>query len=184
MPSPTLRVTSSDRRVARHLFNSVTAQVNQSPGGMARRSIEHLVDSCAPLAGRPIRLLALTADRWLKDDDPDSLITGVALTRRSGSSHIILVRDDVHGRHRDHIIAHELAHLLFEHHWLDRSTAADDLQGEIAKFRTSLSSRHEREAEAFADLVCTRLLSTTASVWRGRYNWEPVAARDGRTEGE
>ncbi|GAA4964455.1 hypothetical protein [Kineococcus glutinatus] len=81
----------------------------------------------------------------------------------------VFVDESTAGVHRQHILAHELAHVVFDHGGpgvladdlitrllpdLDRSTVDRVLQ------RGSYSTREEQEAEVFASMVLQRMPST------------------------
>lgn len=79
---------------------------------------------------------------------------------------IVVVQTMATGRHRDHILLHELAHILCEHEGeplpseqLGSLALLDDLgAGEQARMRSVYDSAAEREAELLAAAFAERLL--------------------------
>lgn len=163
------RITAADRRAAARVYRRIVAAVGTTPVGGVD-GIDQVVRACARASGRPIHLRAVDGAAWRSSDGPEGLLTGLAVSREAED--LIIVRDDVTGRHRDHIVAHELAHLLFDHAGLVPAGLVREAPcpSEVVHGRISLATRQEREAEALADLVCTRLLGAGASP-RDRYDF-------------
>lgn len=125
-----------------------------------------------------------------------SVVTGVALAFADGAA-TIAAAQGLMPVHRAHVLAHELAHVLFEH---DGGAVAEQqltdrqvegLFGDLfspdvvrsalggpAMMRCGLSTRAEREAEAFADELMVRAHRPSGSADRGmlRYGFMRPAA--------
>lgn len=117
-------------------------------------SIDKLCDLVSERRGRPLRLIPKATDAgpcglWLAFDDVDCVFY------EPGTSEL----------HRDHIIAHELGHLLCEH---EKAQIGDegllralfphlspDLVSRVMG-RTTYSAREEQEAELLATLILER----------------------------
>ncbi|HZG04299.1 MAG TPA: hypothetical protein VE546_12110 [Streptomyces sp.] len=94
----------------------------------------------------PLRTTAGTCGVWLATDTADFVFHEVNTTRP----------------HQDHIILHEVGHLLFQHHGLDLpgtrllADALPDLDPRLVRRllqRTAYTTEQELEAEMFASLV-------------------------------
>ncbi|WUI04127.1 hypothetical protein OHR68_20790 [Spirillospora sp. NBC_00431] len=101
---------------------------------------------------RPVRLIASKL--------PSGVICGAWI--RTARTDYIYYEEGTTGVHKQHIILHEIGHMLLDHKAssLARSSVADlllpDLDPALVKSvlgRTSYSSKEEVEAEAFADLL-------------------------------
>lgn len=113
---------------------------------------EHLERS----TGRPIHLVPMT----LKSSEPCGLCI------RSEQEDFIVFNDSASPLHQDHIIAHELAHMIMGHvtsRHLNRSTAEllfPDLDpaavGDLFTRTGGYSDPHEAEAEMLASLIQSR----------------------------
>ncbi|MFD4998689.1 hypothetical protein [Streptomyces buecherae] len=119
-------------------------------------SIKILIDRLSRDRGRPIRLLpavlgaGLPCGMWLATDTVD----------------FIIVESSTSPLHQDHIIAHELAHMLCRHSnpaGIDSSTMSlvfPDLDPQYVRDvlgRTSYSSEDEQAAEMVASLILKRI---------------------------
>ncbi len=88
-------------------------------------------------------------------------ITGTIF--RLGSEDVIFWRADLSGVHRDHVICHELGHLLCGHLEGGNAYTAGtdaDLAGAVAIMlhrQCQYGERKEREAEEIADLILSRV---------------------------
>lgn len=74
----------------------------------------------------------------------DSIYASVWSTR---SADYILVRDDLHGMHRDQAICHELGHLLAEHDGRISVTTSPRMVGHIFNRECGFGEESETEAE-------------------------------------
>ncbi len=164
------RVRASDRKRARILADTVADLIS------APFDAEEFAVSCGLQRGRSVQVATSREmfDTAQHEEARDvCLVTGLAMTYRCGDV-MILVREGIVGVHRKHVILHELAHVLFEHH-PSNSLALTDRQvrslfgdlftpdavrsalaGGGVYARSGLSTDEEREAEAFADEVLTR----------------------------
>lgn len=149
-----------DRRVAQDLYRSL-----DSRGAIPRPwSMAEFVSGCAEISGRSISLIAQPADFW-QSSDPGDCLTGMMITLPD--RHLILYRSKAALRYQEHQIAHELAHLLFEHNGAGRIsdrqiqalfgslfTSTEAVREALAAHnRAGLSNAQERQAEAFADVL-------------------------------
>lgn len=148
-----------DRRIAQELYNKLEAA-----GTIPRPwSLAEFVSSCAEVSGRAITLSAQPQDFW-QASGPGDCLTGMLITLPD--RHIIMYRENASVRYQEHQIAHELAHLLFEHDGAGRITDrqimalfgdlftnADAVRAALTHNRAGLTNAQERQAEAFADLL-------------------------------
>ncbi|MFE9256675.1 hypothetical protein [Streptomyces sp. NPDC006879] len=110
-------------------------------------SIDDLCDRIAQRRGRPIRLHPLPKEAaesgvcglWIGTDHEDYVFYEAQTTRV----------------HREHIILHELGHILFGHNSLTGEGGADGQPPRIMG-RTNYTTRQEQEAELLASLIRTR----------------------------
>lgn len=109
-------------------------------------------DQVAGLRGRPLRLLPMTA----RPGDP----TGIWIA--SATADYVFYEERTSRLHRDHIVLHEIGHMLFGHAGaavLDDHTARMLLPNLDPKMvrrvlaRSNYSAQDEQEAEMFASLV-------------------------------
>lgn len=114
-----MRVTGADRRRAIALadqfddFITPTFEIDQFVAACSGRNTTHIeiVEDASIFDGDG-------ADADATDENEActaTLVTGMAVTFRDGGS-LLLLRSGLAPVHRAHVIAHELAHLLFEHH--------------------------------------------------------------------
>ncbi|UQX03928.1 ImmA/IrrE family metallo-endopeptidase [Streptomyces sp. RerS4] len=105
---------------------------------------------CARLAerrGRPIRLHPLPREAaesgvcglWVGTDTVD----------------YVFYEDRTTPLHREHIVLHELGHILFDHHSLDGEE--NDGRAPVILGRTNYTTRQEREAEMLASMIRVRI---------------------------
>lgn len=152
------RATRADRRVALALLRRLDVIWDRGAGPV---TVHDMVEAAAAVIGTPILVRTLPRSAWFPDTAED-WVTGVAVRRDGGRAHLVLVRDDLDPRHRDHVVAHELAHLLLGHGDLDSAAAGGC---------GAAAPADEQQAEAFADLVCTRLLAPGTARDRTRLGW-------------
>lgn len=148
-----------DRRVAQELYNKL-----QDAGTIPRPwSLAEFVSSCAEATGRAITLSAQPQDFW-QASGPGDCLTGMLITLPD--RHVIMYRENASVRYQEHQIAHELAHLLFEHDGTggitdrqimalfgDLFTDPEAVRSALTHNRAGLTNAQERQAEAFADLL-------------------------------
>ena len=120
-------------------------------------SVETLCKSIADQRGRPLRLLPLPME--FGERSPCGMWIGTEL------ADFILFEENTSPFHRDHIILHEIGHLLCDHSTapeiLDLLNAAADSEivpsvVRLAMGRTSYSTAQEQEAETIASLILCR----------------------------
>ncbi|NJC70707.1 hypothetical protein HC031_13425 [Planosporangium thailandense] len=116
-------------------------------------SVDALLRDLAEQRGRPIKLHVL----------PSSIMTnacGIWVSTATGDE--IFVEEETTAFHREHIILHEVCHILCDHrtnHMDDSAMFSDllpDLNSDLVKrllARTSYTSRQEQEAELLASLI-------------------------------
>jgi hypothetical protein len=150
------QLTLTDRRAARELIRQLDRHnLIPEPWDMAI-----FLDLVARWRGRGIKVSGRDGDYWATGPDGDYL-SGLCI--RLDNVDIILYRTDGGPSTAQHIIAHELAHLLANHiqsaqpefdkptgEWFD---CGDVLQRSCARSR--FDDPDERVAEAFADLLLT-----------------------------
>ncbi|TEA09188.1 hypothetical protein [Mycobacteroides salmoniphilum] len=149
-----------DRRIAQALYRDLESRdVIPRPWSMAE-----FVSACAEISGRSISLVAQPPDFW-QSSDPGDCMTGMMITLPD--RHLVLYRSNASIRYQEHQIAHELAHLLFEHNGAGRITdrqiqalfgglftSTEAVREALAAHnRAGLSNAQERQAEAFADVL-------------------------------
>ncbi|MFB0630950.1 toxin [Streptomyces sp. AB3(2024)] len=151
---------SEDRRLRRRLKKvRHTCEALLAEWGMEHGcGIDELLRDLSERRQRPIHLLATPFPErhlfgiWLKMDDFDVIVFEQAATPS----------------HKEHIIAHELAHIAFDHSGsvrLDRNDAGDpslllpDVEPEAVRgmlMRSRYSDDEEQEAETMASLILAR----------------------------
>ncbi|MFG2290369.1 toxin [Streptomyces sp. NPDC048595] len=145
----------------RRAANAVLARLDLSDGC----DITTLVEQLSADRGRPIQLVSLPlgatapCGMWLATDTFD----------------VIVVESDTSRLHRDHIIAHELAHMLCDHcdsagfntaMMRDLMPNLDPQRVREMLARTSYSTAEEQEAEIVASLILERVTRPSVeSVW-------------------
>lgn len=148
-----------DRRIAQELYSKLEAAA-----AIPRPwSLAEFVSACAEITGRSITLSAQPQDFW-QESGPGDCLTGMLITLPG--HHLIMYRASASVRYQEHQIAHELAHLLFEHDGTGRITDrqimaifgdlftdADAVREALTHNRAGLTNAQERQAEAFADLL-------------------------------
>lgn len=87
---------------------------------------------------------------------------------------LIFISDDLSGIHRDHVILHELAHLLLEHRVVDGATI-EEIASLFPSLPPALVSRvlrrshydneQEREAEELASAMAAQTRGSQRSTW-------------------
>ncbi|MEJ3742145.1 hypothetical protein WEI85_02435 [Actinomycetes bacterium KLBMP 9797] len=133
---------------------------------------ERLCREVGERTGRPVRLLPTA----MPADGPSGLVVTAA------RAHYLCYDTGTVPLHQQHIIAHELGHILAGH-TADRELAADDgllttLDGEMVRRVLArdggYDSRQEREAELIAELILER-----AHSWATEQTWDvPSDAAD------
>ncbi|MFE4632504.1 hypothetical protein ACFRJ1_03870 [Streptomyces sp. NPDC056773] len=112
-------------------------------------SLDGLCERIAEQRGRPIRLHPLPKEAaesgvcglWVGTADVDYVFYEAQTTLL----------------HREHIVLHEIGHILFGHHSLE-APAGDPSAGSVPTVlgRTNYTTRQEREAEMLASMIRTR----------------------------
>ncbi|MER7758482.1 hypothetical protein [Streptomyces sp. NPDC097619] len=109
-------------------------------------SLEALCARIAARRGRPIRLHPLP---------PEAAASGVCgLWVGTATVDYVFYEDRTTRLHREHIVLHELGHILFGHHSLE---GEDPAEGGVPVVlgRTNYTTRQEREAELLASMIRT-----------------------------
>ncbi|MCF4139000.1 ImmA/IrrE family metallo-endopeptidase [Streptomyces sp. Tue 6430] len=144
------------RRYFKQLRRECVARLTDLPIDRKDRSIRTLKDHLSRKRGRPIYLvpMALPHDvlngMWVATPVADFVIYAAHATRA----------------HQEHIIAHELGHIMCDHQAV--SDVGDGILGQLfpdisptvvrrVLTRTRYSHRNEQEAEMIASLYCARL---------------------------
>ncbi|MGE7391127.1 hypothetical protein ACQKM2_37230 [Streptomyces sp. NPDC004126] len=114
-----------------------------------------LAGLCAHMAdrrGRPIRLHPLPREA------AESGVCGLWI----GTDTVDYVFYEAHTTplHREHIVLHELGHILFGHHWLEGGK--DDGRAPVVRGRTDYTTRQEQEAEMLASMIRIRIRTSAA----------------------
>ncbi|MFF3014670.1 hypothetical protein [Streptomyces sp. NPDC057939] len=110
-------------------------------------SLDGLCARVAEQRGRPIRLHPLP---------PEAAESGVCgLWVGTATVDHVFYEARTTPLHREHIVLHELGHILFGHHSLDGEEA--DGRAPVVLGRTNYTSLQEREAELLASMIRTRV---------------------------
>ncbi|WP_109701457.1 ImmA/IrrE family metallo-endopeptidase [Mycobacteroides abscessus] len=148
----------ADRCRARDILDSLRSQgLVPSPW-----SVESFVDGISEWRGREVRLAGLDSNYW--QSGGSDLLTGLLVTLEHRD--YVFYRLDVSARQQEHIILHEIGHLLLGHtnsqvlsgmtgNLFDQNLVPDSTSILRILQRTNLDVQEEREAEAFADAVMT-----------------------------
>ncbi|MFJ6719195.1 MULTISPECIES: hypothetical protein [unclassified Streptomyces] len=115
-------------------------------------SLEHLCTNIAEQRGRPIRLHPLPKEAaesgvcglWVGTAGVDYVFYEAQTTRL----------------HREHIVLHEIGHILFGHHSLEGEET--DGKAPVVLGRTNYTTRQEQEAEMLASMIRMRTAGTGA----------------------
>ncbi|MEU9026695.1 hypothetical protein AB0D46_03985 [Streptomyces sp. NPDC048383] len=109
-------------------------------------SLDGLCARVAEQRGRPIRLHPLP---------PEAAESGVCgLWVGTATVDHVFYEARTTPLHREHIVLHELGHILFGHHSLDAEESAD--RAPVVLGRTNYTNLQEREAELLASMIRTR----------------------------
>ncbi|MFD9305959.1 hypothetical protein ACFWCB_25460 [Streptomyces sp. NPDC060048] len=123
-------------------------------------SLDALCDRIAEQRGRPIRLHPLPKEA------AESGVCGLWVG--TASVDYVFYEAQTTALHREHIVLHEIGHILFGHHSLDpedtgdteraggSTGAAEDGQIPTVLGRTNYTTRQEQEAEMLASMIRTR----------------------------
>ncbi len=122
-------------------------------------SIEEFVDAVAEQRSRPIVVHDLPTGieseslcgLWLATDQAD----------------LVFIAPNLAGPHRDHVVMHELAHVLLDHR-LGLSETLTAISPKLASrmlARTAYSDPQERQAEQLASMVLSRTQGTSRRHW-------------------
>lgn len=123
-------------------------------------SVDALVAALGAQRGRPIRLFALP---------PGMVVNACGLWVATDTQDEIYVEEKTTAMHREHIMLHELGHILCEHESGEDVSLArflPDLSPELIQrllARTSYSTLQEQEAELVASLIRTAAGAVTAA---------------------
>ncbi|MGW7099463.1 hypothetical protein [Streptomyces sp. NPDC054838] len=109
-------------------------------------SLEHLCTDIAEQRGRPIRLHPLPKEA------AESGVCGLWV----GTARVdyVFYEAQTTPLHREHIVLHELGHILFGHHSLEGEET--DGKAPVVLGRTNYTTRQEQEAEMLASMIRTR----------------------------
>lgn len=132
----------------------------------AHLPIDELVSAISAQRGREITIL----DSDFADRSGKLCGLWIGLKTRD----LIFISDDLSGVHRDHVILHELAHLILDHRVVDVTT-----QNEVAALFPSLppsmvsrallrshyDNNQEREAEELASTIAAATRGSQRSTW-------------------
>lgn len=154
-------VTAREHRAHRRRCRQVLQQVPMP----SRFSLEDFCQQVAEHRGRPLHLLH-SPERTVERQRP----CGAWLA--TGSEDLVFVERDVSALHREHIVLHELGHMLCEH-VPERDQRAEKLAPMFTTLspelvahvlgRTVYSTPREAEAEVFATMVGARI--SQRSTW-------------------
>ncbi|MFD7627451.1 hypothetical protein ACFV7Q_15675 [Streptomyces sp. NPDC059851] len=109
-------------------------------------SLEGLCGRIAEMRGRPIRLHPLPEE---------AAATGVCgLWVGTARVDYVFYEEKTTPLHREHIVLHELGHILFGHHSLEGEE--HDGQAPVVLGRTDYTTRQEQEAEMLASMIRIR----------------------------
>lgn len=106
------------------------------------------------------------------------------------SRDLIFISDDLSGLHRDHVILHELAHLLLDHQVVDAVSIEEmaslfpSLPAALVKRmlqRSHYDTEQEREAEELASAIAGKTRGTHRSTWVDQADARRAADAFGRT---
>ncbi|MGW6709297.1 hypothetical protein ACWGDE_31040 [Streptomyces sp. NPDC054956] len=115
-------------------------------------SLEVLCDRIAEQRGRPIRLHPLPKEA------AESGVCGLWVG--TASVDYVFYEAQTTPLHREHIVLHELGHILFGHHSLDAEdpTGSGEDGGQVPTVlgRTNYTTHQEQEAEMLASMIRTR----------------------------
>ncbi|WP_156666183.1 hypothetical protein [Rhodococcus sp. HS-D2] len=144
-------------------------------------SIERFIADLSIRNGRAIQLMTIPDQKTQVEDQDGNTITGAWLpTERID---YVFVTSKAEGDYRDHIICHELAHIIFRHRPDARTaetlqqiylrTLMPSISGDVVqtllptycKNRTLLTDPIEREAEWLATLLISRAKELTRPLW-------------------
>lgn len=164
----------ADRRIAETLYQQLKSDgAIPSPWSMSK-----FITACEQISGQRIVLCPQPPDFW-QSPEPGECVTGMLLTLPG--QHLILYRENSPGRYQDHQIAHELAHLLFEHDGAgnisdrqlealfgDLFTDTEAVRNALTHNRIGLDNAQERQAEALADLLLSGEAPLTPDTERAR----------------
>ncbi|MBP2472854.1 hypothetical protein JOF53_001726 [Crossiella equi] len=146
-------------------------------------TVDALLDGLAAQRGRPIELLALP---------PGMVVNACGLWIATDTHDEIYVEEKTTALHREHIILHEIGHILCDH-----ESSEEGGQVSLAKFlpdlspelierllaRTNYTSEQEQEAELVASLIRTAAGTRTAASTSGGALGELEAALGIRSKG-
>ncbi|WP_424211009.1 ImmA/IrrE family metallo-endopeptidase [Streptomyces sp. BI20] len=110
-----------------------------------------LDDLCARVAeqrGRPIRLHPLPKEA------AESGVCGLWVG--TAGADYVFYEANTSLPHREHIVLHELGHILFGHHGLSGEDQDDADAVPVVRGRTNYTTRQEQEAEMLASMIRTR----------------------------
>ncbi|WP_405487049.1 hypothetical protein [Streptomyces sp. NBC_00096] len=109
-------------------------------------SLDGLCDRIAEQRGRPIRLHPLPKEA------AESGVCGLWVG--TASVDYVFYEAQTTPLHREHIVLHEIGHILFGHHSLEAEEAGGDVPTVLG--RTNYTTRQEREAEMLASMIRIR----------------------------
>lgn len=127
-------------------------------------SVDALVDELARQRRRPIHLFALP---------PAMVLNACGLWIATDTHDEIYVEEKTTSLHRDHIVLHEIGHILCDHESGEDISPArllPDLSPELIErllARTNYTSEQEQEAELVASLIRTAVTSAASDGVRG-----------------
>lgn len=131
----------------------------------ARFSLEDFCQQVAEHRGRPLHLLPSPRESFVRERPCGAWVA-------TGTEDLVFVEPDVSALHREHIVLHELGHMLCGHVPEEASraellaplftTVSPELIA-LVLARTVYSTPREAEAEVFATMVGARIGQRTAS---------------------
>ncbi|MGW6688216.1 hypothetical protein [Streptomyces sp. NPDC054961] len=116
-------------------------------------SLDGLCDRIAEQRGRPIRLHPLPKEA------AESGVCGLWVG--TASIDFVFYEAQTTPLHQEHIVLHEIGHILFGHHSLD-AEEPDGSDGQVPTVlgRTNYTTRQEQEAEMLASMIRIRTATT------------------------
>lgn len=149
------------QRVGGHVVHTAEQMLER----FSSSTLDDLVAAIAQDRGRPISIVEFKSDTG-------PAICGLWLALPQAD--LLFIADDLTGVHREHVVVHELAHILLDHNVIDsdlEELAAElfpSLPPELVRRilgRSTYSNPQERAAEDLATKIIARTRSTGRSAW-------------------
>lgn len=115
-------------------------------------SLDGLCDRIAEQRGRPIRLHPLPKEA------AESGVCGLWVG--TASVDYVFYEAQTTPLHQEHIVLHEIGHILFGHHSVEAEESGSDGQVPTVLGRTNYTTRQEQEAEMLASMIRIRTATT------------------------